>query len=163
MISASIVHFATFSINFDEWLVHRRPDSLVKIPYRLTPIESIIMYPSRNLSLCELCVLVVALAFLAQTALPAADASPVRCFALCRRNEDSLCRQCMFREPMRFGKRGGLAPGVAPRHLVSLPAWQLPLPAIEDLKRAAFREPMRFGKRADEDPTDMDWLESDER
>ncbi len=51
--------------------------------------------------------------------------SSPRCVALCHRSEeDSLCKRCRFREPMRFGKRSD---------------------------KNAFREPMRFGKRLEVD------------
>ncbi|UXI19559.1 hypothetical protein NH340_JMT05502 [Sarcoptes scabiei] len=102
--------------------------------------------------------------------------SSYRCFSICRRDEESLCRRCLFREPMRFGKRNyqnpeqKFSPPFSSFHLPSPPSLTPPTSLIPSrsfltipesirfersfralnnpIPNAIFREPMRFGKRA---------------
>ncbi|OTF73996.1 hypothetical protein BLA29_013450, partial [Euroglyphus maynei] len=66
--------------------------------------------------------------------------SSFRCLSICRRNEENLCKRCLFREPMRFGKRNSMRS--------SSSALLFREPMRFGKKRADFRQPMRFGKKS---------------
>lgn len=93
--------------------------------------------------------LVVYLVVIIQSSKQEGFTSAFRCSSICRRAEESLCKRCLFREPMRFGKRMSAPPS---------PPAAMPVQAINGLyeydninsvdKRKNLREPMRFGKKS---------------
>lgn len=73
-----------------------------------------------------------------------------RCMSICRRNEQSLCQRCLFREPMRFGKRAATFREPMRFGRAGSAAFREPMRfGKRPSNSAAFREMMRFGKRAD--------------
>ncbi|KAI2807651.1 hypothetical protein RDWZM_005145 [Blomia tropicalis] len=125
---------------------------------------------NRNCNISIVSILFVAITFMiiAVRNGSAQDGFSSRCLNICRRDEESLCRRCLFREPMRFGKRTNTlafrepmrfgkrwnsmihsSPSTSP--MSSSPPILSPSSSVYEvnrlLKRKLFREPMRFGKR----------------